>query len=350
MHTETRIDVLTGRTVIIAAGRADRPLHVATAPVLSSAADDPFLEGHEHDTPDECLSLRQIGSPANEPGWLIRVVPNRYPAVAESAVTENSSRTTATGLHDVVIECPDHRVHLSQLSVAELTRVLIAWQRRVQQISAIAPERGIAAISVFRNEGYSAGASLPHCHSQILATDFVGPQLCQRLYKAAAFRQQHRKSLYDDWLMFERKNGRRVVFENEGLAVVCPFASRFAWQTRFCPVGETSTAFCQLATDDLVHLAALMLCLLRSLEQTAGQIDHNLTLTLPPLQQPDAFPWMLDLMPRPSRVAGFELMTDVEIVTVTPETAARQLRDHADRTALAISAAEIVPAGFDWRE
>ena len=172
MSHELRTDVLTGRQVIVAPVRSERPGAFVPDPELSRGL-DPFAEGQEHETPDEWFASRTADSIANKPGWSLRVVPNRYPLLtteASATADEHGSALFPTalvpGVHDVVIECPDQRSRLAELSTAELANVLTAWRMRLSQLSTTGE---YSSVVVFRNEGFSAGASLKHCHSQIVA-------------------------------------------------------------------------------------------------------------------------------------------------------------------------------------
>ncbi len=366
-NPEYRIDVLTGRQVIVAAARAVRPVHVSESAFNESPDDDPFLEGHEHTTPQERVALRTTTSLADKPGWLLRIVPNLYPAVVPQDAPDDSTpvtsdsphaqhhtafaqSTTAHGIHDVVIECPDHRSRLAQLSVVEIARTFKAWQMRLKQIRATAAETNIQSVSIFRNEGSQAGASLPHCHSQILATNFVGQQLTERLRRARQFKSESGKCLFQQWLQSEVAAKERIVRRDDRLAIVCPFASRVPWHTRFCPTPLQPARFEDIDESELLALAAAVSDVVQSLDQCAGILPHNLTLSLPPLNAPDEFPWSLDLLPRSSRIAGFELLTDVDINTVAPEAAAAAIRQHANwQEATQWHPRDLCPHGYEWR-
>ncbi|MFY9256675.1 MAG: hypothetical protein WAO83_24690 [Fuerstiella sp.] len=374
LANQLRIDPFTGRHVIVASGRGSRPVQVVQS-VTSQVNYDPFLEGNEHDTPRERLALRKVGSAENAIKWLLRVVPNRYPAVTDLASNAKSGaqrnareckgnshsaavampavnllrsklhRQFATGFHEVVVECPDQRTRLSELSTIEVARILFAWQMRLRSLAA---DPAIRSVNIFRNEGFGAGASLSHCHSQILATDFIPPQLEARLFAEHTHANHSDESLYAVWLNAERADGSRIVNEQRGLVVVCPFASRTAWQARICPTLDRPVPFGELPLTDLMNLAAQLSATIDALAVIAGTVAFNLTLSLPPTHNPTQFPWMLDVLPRPNRFAGFELMTDVEISTTSPEAAAIQYRQVGCWNQSVPPQAEICPAGFQW--
>lgn len=351
---ERRQDILTRREVIVAANRSDRPIHVAKPAMRPTDLYDPFLEGNESDTPQESLALRRAGSQPNQPGWLLRVVPNRYPAVTRAAIdsTESSARGAARpaiGIHEVVIECPDRRTRLADLSVVEVARILTAWQLRHNTLVQLS---GIKAINIFRNEGAMAGASLPHCHSQIVASHFQN--------QAAGLRadieeklQEHfgGSSLYQKWLERELKDDVRIVNADDSLVICCPFASRVAWQVRFGPRltdEQLASGFGNLTEGELIKLAARLLSVVKTLRDIHGEVAFNLVLYVPPVDLATQSSWMLDLMPRTSHFAGFELLTDIDIITTAPEEAARRFRANVEWTDIPQTSDFLCPAGYDW--
>lgn len=334
-----RTDVLTGQQVIVAPLRWHRPSASMPDPPLSSLL-DPFAEGRESETPDERFAIRADDSEPNGPGWLLRVVPNRYPSVtpvsmngltcSETGEPEMFPCRPACGEHDVVIECPDNRSRMAELSPAEIQQTLIAWRTRMQQLMQLP---SICSVAIFRNEGFSAGASLAHCHSQILATTALMPLDVARHERAIRHRSATGRDLVQDLWDAERTHGIRVIRETPFFGVYCPFASRMSWQIRFVPKQSQSAAFADASDAMLQDLAAVMKSSLIALEQPlGGPFSFNLTLSHPRIDQPAAFSWSLDLLPRTGRMAGWELLTNVEIVTVTPETAAGKLRAAMEHT------------------
>ena len=328
-----RTDVLTGQQVIVAPQRSHRPLAYLPDPPLNRLV-DPFAEGQEAETPDERIAIRMADSVPNGPGWMLRVVPNRYPSVSDASMLVSTADTTsdatlfscrpARGEHDVVIECPDNRSRMSELSPAEIQRTLMAWRTRMQQLM---QSPSIASVAIFRNEGFSAGASLAHCHSQILATTELMPLDLARHERATRHRSATGRDLVQDLWDAERRQGVRLIRETPFFGVCCPFASRMSWQVRFVPKQTQTAAFADASDEMLQDLAELLKSALSALEKTlGGPFSFNLTLSHPRIDQPAAFSWSLDLLPRTGRMAGWELLTSVDIVTIAPETAAEKLR------------------------
>lgn len=342
--------MLTGRQVIVAPGRSQRPGARIADPPLSDPSDgNPFLEGNEHNTPGERLALRRCESSANSPGWLVRVVPNQFPAVGMEnprLAETNDDLTTSSaisGFHDVVIESPDSHRRLAELSAAQTARIILAWQRRVL---ALEQQTAIQSITVFRNEGFSAGASLPHVHSQILAMDSIPPQTADRLRTIANFRQETGNNLLYELCNEELVQEHRIVNADDHCLVMCPFAGRVSWQVRIIPRQTAFNSFSRCPESALVEVAASLHAAARAVDECAGPMPMNVLLILPPSTNcTDG--WFLELMPRSAGIAGYELATDIDIVTVAPETAAHALRGAFCKTVPPRN--EIIPPGYDWR-
>ena len=246
------------------------------------------------------------------------------------------------GAHDVVIESPDDRRQLMQTTPAEFARVLLAWRRRMEQL-----ERNpdIAAVSAFRNEGFQAGASLPHVHSQIVGMNSVPHEIAGRLQRAIDYRQRTGRDLFDDLCAAELHQERRIIDASSDLLIYCPFAGRVAWQVRFVVPPADGRAFSTATSKTLRRLAAAIHCTVEALTQIIGEFAFNLVLIQPPVGRHE-MPWHIDLIPRTAGSTGFEFITDVDIVTIAPEFAAEQLRSVIHWKSAELSLIE--PAGYEW--
>ncbi|MBI1311594.1 galactose-1-phosphate uridylyltransferase [bacterium] len=344
---ELRKDPILGRWVIIAPERSRRPLdHALPSPSADSAENCPFCRGHEAQTPPAILTIDQQGNVvAGESDWRVRVVPNAWPALDDSAATPISRneerdappRLTAdngifesspgSGVHEVIIEAPQHVTSLSQLDDAQFERILTAWQTRLAQLS----ERDdLLHVSLFRNDGAAAGASLAHVHSQLLATTFVPPQIEVELHAAADFRKQTGQLLWTHLVNEELSAGVRIVGETELFTVFCPFASRFPAEIWIVPC-RARPDFFAAEPDELSELASVLRETLSRLDQAFGRPAFNLAIHTAPFRESrrSAFEWHLEIIPRLTGIAGFELGSGTWINVVAPEDAAACLRDVA---------------------
>jgi UDPglucose--hexose-1-phosphate uridylyltransferase len=323
---ELRDDPMTGRVVAIASGRAARPeafLHEA-APMRGPAG-CPFCTGNERLTPPELWADRDPGTGPDEPGWLVRVVPNLFPAFAGSPAPGHADATAGLyraepsyGAHEVIIHSPDHAAGLAELPEEDLVRVLATYRRRL----AILRERGYGSVVVIVNQGKAAGASLEHAHSQVMATVRRGD-----LIQAEVDRLQTAACAACAVVEAERggsADGRQIE-EKDGLLTLCPWASSLPYEALLLP--ERHQGRFEEGGDDQDHaLAGALGRLLRRLQGMLGAaVPYNLVLHSAPPGVED-FHWHLHLYPRLTTFGGFEWASGIIINVVDPDKAAAAYR------------------------
>lgn len=325
--SELRKDPVVDRWVIIAAGRNRRP-QANSAPVASGSPEPcPFCAGREEMTPPEVFACRDDSTAPNTAGWRVRVVPNKYPALRSDA---HSRRVEAfyqsaggIGVHEVIVEAPHHCVSLAHLSQANFEDVLSAYRQRMLELQADPRWRSIL---VYKNQGAAAGATLEHVHSQVLAMPLVPQEIAD---EARALEDHHRISgrcLYCEIIRKEDRHRQRVVGATESFIALCPFAPRFPFETWIVP-RRHSPFFQTLAEDELRQMAEMLRGVLQSIDSVARP-PLNYVIHSAPLQHPtaDHYHWHLEILPRISKIAGFELASGYFINTVPPEEAAALLR------------------------
>jgi len=348
-----RQDPLTGRWVILAASRGERPnefhlIQREPAPGVHC----PFCPGNEGDTTPEILALgRSPGSPANGPGWHLRVFPNKYPALRPEIISPNRvfspegpaelfPSRPGVGSHEVIVYSPDHAAGLDTLSEADLFELLKVLRGRAEVLSRCP---GNKYVSPFCNHGPEAGATLAHPHMQIIGTPELPSLVVEKAVRFADYRARVGGCLMCDILAAEVKAGERVIRRNEGWTVLAPWASRFPWEMLLVPT-EHRADLTEADDDDLTSLSEVLSFSLRRLSDIHGDPSLNLVIHSAPLPPPagevfgdkrlddlafsraDDFHWHLEIMPRLGRLAGFEVGTGFTINSVIPEEAARQLR------------------------
>lgn len=287
-----RTDPITGRRVLIAPERALR----------GSDGPCPFCEGREAETPPEILALRD-GSPPNSPGWRVRVVPNRFPAVRPTA--------PASGSHELIIECPNHVASISDLPVERVAIVLGVVRDRFREL-----RKTWGYAQYFKNHGAAAGASLAHAHSQIIAMAAPPPALVEELFTGPC--------PFCALIERELADGSRMVMSTPNLVAFTAFAGRFPYETWVLP-RRHARHFEELSTDELHDLAAMLHTIVGRLESVAGAPAYNWVLHTAPWCDDRDFHWHFVILPRMSGIAGFELGAGIFINPVAPEVAAARL-------------------------
>lgn len=322
-----RHDATTNDWVLFAPARARRPHAGVPAAAVAKAAEGtcPFCPGNEHLTPGEVL---RVGG--GEAGWRVRVVPNRYPALTPSASPEQRElgpvfrEMGGHGLHEVVIESPEHSRPFSQQPQEQVERVLQALHLR---FTAMMADPRLRAIVVFKNQGERAGTSLSHPHWQIIATPVVPRLLRLKHTIAAEYFDRTGECLYCVSRDQELAAGERVLAANDAFVAVLPFASQVPYQVRIFP-REHQSSFAGASAGQLRLLAEMLSRVLGRIERALDHPDFNLTLGTAPLgdEEKRYFLWHVDVLPRLATPAGFELGSGMSINPVLPEEAAAALR------------------------
>lgn len=327
-----RYDVTTNDWVVFAPERARRPDDVRkTDPVeLPTASLCPFCPGNERFTGPEIFALR-AGTIPNTPGWTLRVVPNKFPALR---IEEDRKRHDAgplfrymggCGAHEVIIETPEHDRFLGDQSVEHVELVLRTLHLRFNDL--LRDER-FQTIVIFKNHGHEAGTSLQHPHWQLIATPVVPRQLRLKHAVATDYFDRTGDCLYCVLLQQEHVAGQRIVAENDHFAAVMPYAARVPFETWILPKTHQSS-FGLVEPARLRPLAALLRTVLFKLYKGLDNPAFNLTINTAPRgdEEKKYFLWHMEIIPRLSKPAGFEMGSGMAINTVLPEEATKFLRD-----------------------
>lgn len=330
---QLRQDLITGRWVAVATERARRPDSFTQAAREPVAARDvcPFCPGHESMTPPEVLAYRAPDLPANGEGWSIRVVPNLYAAFRPDPDGQEHRegrfwQRDAIGNCEVLISSPDHRAPTAVLPRTQVEAMVQSYLDRYRHHAA---NPALEQVLVLYNHGRPAGASLEHPHSQLYAIGVQPPSLDDELGGARRFHEQEGACVFCRTLDDERRAGTRIVFENEAFAVFAPYAARTPFETWIMP-RRHAASFGELdpSREKPAFAEALQLTL-RALHEGLNDPPFNYFIHSVPLKvdATDAYHWHLELIPKLSTAAGFELGTGMWINVVKPEESAAFLRD-----------------------
>ena len=329
---ELRKDPVIGRWVIIATERALRPSNFKTDKEnrLTDLSKCPFEAGNEASTPPEILSYRKAGSRPNEPGWWVRVVPNKFPALKIEGTMDKRGEgmydmMNGIGAHEIIIETPNHDEEMALMPEMQINEVLWAWRDRIVDL---ARDKRFKYVMVFKNKGAQAGASLQHPHSQIIALPIVPLSVQEELTGALQYYEYKDRCVFCDLIQQELSDRKRVVEDSERFISVVPFAQRFPFETWILPKQHESD-YTRTTRNDSLELAGL---LKRTLQRLRGALDDppfNLILHMAPLNTEGLphYHWHIEIMPRVTRTAGFEWGTGFYINPTIPEETAQFLRE-----------------------
>ena len=326
---ELRRDPVTGRWVIISTERQKRPHDFQFERAIVRGREHcPFCPGHEAMTPPEILAYRN-GSASNGPGWDVRVVPNKYPALQVEGTLDRGGdgmfdRMAGIGAHEVIIETPDHDRPLALMSEVEIERVLWACRERMLDLKR---DFRLRYILIFKNQGAAAGATLEHPHAQLIALPIVPDFVREELDGARRHFASKERCVFCDIVSQELREDRRVIQENAEVVAIAPYAPRFAFETWLLPKRHGSR-FEEAPTQDYEGLARMLKAVLQRMDRALETPPLNLVLHTSPFSEDvsESYHWHVEIMPRLTRVAGFEWGTGFYINPTPPEEAARVLR------------------------
>jgi len=326
--SELRYNFVSDEWVVLATDRAKRPKDFLkdTGPpkVLPEYKPDcPFCAGNETKTP---LELFRIGS---KDSWKVRAVYNKFAALSsrgelihhDSGIYRSCS---GVGVHEVIIEHPAHNACLPLLQDAEVADIINVYQQRY---CAVRKDKRFEAIIIFKNHGPSAGTSLEHPHSQLIATPVVPPQLNKRRDQSFKFYKNKKSCLLCRIIAEELKAKTRIIEEGKSFVSFIPYAALSPFHLWIIPKRHMGS-FDLINQEEVLDLARTLKETLSKLYYGLADPDYNYTLHSLPLKkgEDDYFHWYLSVIPRISQLAGFELGSGMFINTSVPEEGAAFLR------------------------
>ena len=328
--SELRRDPIIGRWNIIETEGPSGPEAFEVDDNTLSGGKCPFCYGNEAMTPPEIYVVRPQGSAANGPGWRLRVVSNKFPALKiEGDLARRGigvfDLCNGVGAHEVIVETPDHQRQTADLSLEELAEVIKAFKLRSLDLRG---DRRLKYTLIFKNFGLSAGASLEHTHSQLIALPIVPKRVQEELRGAERYFEFRERCPYCDMLSQEVHEDERLVCENRSFVAICPFMSSFPFEIWILPKDHRAD-FAQIAPEAITDFARILKETLLRVRITLSNPAYNFIIHTAPIEprERDEYHWHLELIPKLTKTAGFEWGTGFYINPTSPELAAKLLRD-----------------------
>lgn len=363
--SDLRKDPISGRWVIVAKNRAQRPDEFEQLPMRRVAIKCPFCAGNEADTPPSIATYPKTTAKKKSNAWQVRVIPNKYPALVlngqvpsladprcvteidldddeptprgDRAIGQAAAHSansiyesmTGVGVHELFIESPDHVSSFTDLSDRQTELTFLAYRDR---LLAARENEWLACGLVFKNAGAGAGASLDHVHSHLVATPIVPSDLQQELANSLEFFRQRQVCIFCTMLEQEIASGERLVAQSPNFVAFCPFASRFPCETWIFPRHHASS-YEHEPDSRLLELSHFVRDIVRRLEQVLARPAYNYVIHSAPFAPApcDHYHWHLEIFPRVTRTAGLEWGAGCFINATPPEEAATRLRDFHPR-------------------
>ncbi|HSA87719.1 MAG TPA: galactose-1-phosphate uridylyltransferase [Nitrospira sp.] len=329
---DLRRDPVVGRWVIISTERRGRPhdfIKLQPARPISTAL-CPFCPGQERLTPKEIMAYRPQSDGPNSPNWTVRVVPNKFPALQVEGEMGREGvglydRMNGVGAHEVIIETPSHVEGLADLPTKKIEDMLWAYRDRMIDLR---KDLRFRYILIFKNHGASAGATLEHSHSQLIALPIIPTNVQEELDGCRHHYQQKERCIYCDIIRQDISDGDRIIAENPEFICVTPFAPRFPFEMWILPKRHAAY-FEESQKSQFEFLAQILSESLRRMDKVLSRPPYNFILHSSPLHEKtgDYYHWHLEIIPKLTQVAGFEWGTGFYINPVSPEEAATFLRE-----------------------
>jgi len=336
---ELRKDPIIGRWVIIATERAKRPDQ------FSGKSEDsfvekpcPFCEGSESQTPKEIYAVRPNHTPANKPGWDLRVVPSIAPFLRIEGDLDRRGKglydlMSGIGAHEIVIETNKHIANMADLSEEQISKVITCY---IDRITDLKKDERFKYVLIFKNYGWIAGGGrLKHSRSQLIATPVNPKRVKEELVGARQYYDYHERCVFCDLIKQELESKDRVILDIDGFIAITPFAARFPFEVWILPK-KHSCDFTNLDMNMRLELGRVLKKVLAKLKKGLNDPPYNYILHTAPFRRKKLgywksidhdYHWHIEIMPRLTRVAGFEWGTGFYICPLPPEDAAKFLRE-----------------------
>jgi UDPglucose--hexose-1-phosphate uridylyltransferase len=336
---ELRKDPVIGRWVIIATERSKRPDQFS-GPTQEGPAEKecPFCEGSESNTPQEIYAIRPRYTLPNSPGWELRVVPSIAPFLRIEGDLDRTGRglydmMSGIGAHEIIIETKQHIGNMSDLSDEQISKVITCYIDRIRDLE---KDQRFKYVLVFKNYGWIAGAGrVKHARSQLIATPVNPKRVKEELVGARQYYEYHERCVFCDLIKQELTSKDRLILDIDGFIAIAPFASRFPFEVWILPKKHS----CDFVTLDMgmrIDLGRIIKKVLLKLKKGLNDPPYNYILHTAPFRREKVgywksidydYHWHIEIMPRLTRVAGFEWGTGFYICPLPPEDAAKFLRE-----------------------
>ncbi|MBU1006706.1 MAG: galactose-1-phosphate uridylyltransferase [Candidatus Omnitrophica bacterium] len=328
--SQLRRDPVTGRWIIVNISNSKTPEQYDLKPQVKKGGTCPFCPGSEKMTPPEIEAVRNKNTKPNTPGWSVRVVSNKFPALTIEGELDNHGigiydMSNGIGAHEVIVETTDHYKDLADLSIDEIKDVISKYRSRMSDLE---KDPRFKYMLIFKNHGAPAGASLEHTHTQMVALPIVPKRVSEELKGASNYFGYRERCVFCDMIEQETHDKLRVVSENKDFISFCPFVPRFAFETWILPKRHDQN-FHSISDEEIKEMAEVLKDTLVRLKKLLKDPPYNFIIHTAPVSDGanDHYHWHLEIMPKLTNVAGFEWGSGFYINQTSPESAAKYLKE-----------------------
>ncbi|MDO9287968.1 MAG: galactose-1-phosphate uridylyltransferase [Thermodesulfovibrionales bacterium] len=334
MH-ELRKDPLLNRWVaVMSDSRAPEEYHLPDDIKESGCK---LCSGRESETPSEIAAIRVNGSRPNEPGWQVRVIPSSNPILQIEGDLGRKGigmydKMNSIGANEIFIETPEHNKRPEDMGFEQVVKVVTLYKERTTDLER---DSRMRYILIYKNSGKEAGAIYSHPHSQIIATPIIPKRVKEELDGAKQYYAFKERCIFCDIMREELRYEQRVIFETKNFIAFCPYAQRFSFEFWIMPKRH-SCAFQDISPDETEDFGLILSSTMKRLGTILKNPPYNYIIHTAPNRIPrrnhwhtlgEDFHWHMEVMPRLTRVSGFEWGSGFYVVTTSPEDAAKYLRE-----------------------
>lgn len=333
---ELRKDIVSGRWVITGTKDADeffQSLKLEEKDIKKC----PFCSGNENLTRPEIYALRENQSPANTPGWSLRVIP----AITGFLKIEGDLRRRGVGIydatdnigaHEIIVESPEHIKNISDLPAEQIRKVLKVYQGRIIDLE---KDKRLKYCLIFKNQRPKTPYRVGHTHSQLVGLAATPKAIKDELSNSRQYYGYKERCLFCDIINQEKLAKKRIIEENEDYLAFIPYAARFAFETWIIPKVHNP----DFSKEREAPLGNLAQVLKNSLQRIVKLLnDPPLTYVFHTMPYPRPRPgywntvekdyhWHLEICPQVTEVSGFEWGSGFQIQPLAPEMCAPLMRD-----------------------
>jgi UDPglucose--hexose-1-phosphate uridylyltransferase len=327
--SELRKDPISGRWVIISVERGKRPTDFVSPSQKKKGGFCPFCPGNEYTTPTEIMAFRPSGTAPNTAGWTLRVMPNKFPALQifgelNKAGEGMFDKMSGVGAHEVIVETPDHMQSLATVPAKNVEDALWAYFMRIADLK---KDRRLKYVLIFKNEGDAAGASLEHSHTQLIALPIIPKLVLEETEAAKRYYELKERCIFCDIINQELDARKRVIYENAKYVAIAPFAPRSPFETWILP--KCHESYFHPPDKNFTLLADILQVILKQIDKILDIPPYNFVLHTSPFsdEENDYYHWHMEIVPKLTKIAGFEWGSGFYINPTPPEESARFMRE-----------------------
>lgn len=327
--SELRKDPISGRWVIISVERGKRPTDFVSPSQKKRGGFCPFCPGNEYTTPPEIIAFRPTGTSPNTQGWTLRVMPNKFPALqiyGDLLKTGEGmfDKMSGIGAHEVIVETPEHMQSMATMPLKNVEDALWAYYMRLTDLK---KDRRFKYVMIFKNEGDAAGATLEHSHTQLIALPIIPKLVQEETDSAKRYYELKERCIFCDIISQELDTKKRIVCENSRYVAIAPFAPRSPFETWILPKSHESNFY--PADRNFGQLAEILQTVLKQMDKILDIPPYNFVLHTSSFvdEVNDYYHWHIEIVPKLTKIAGFEWGSGFYINPTPPEESAKFMRE-----------------------